>query len=122
MGIKIKQSGDFKNIETFFLKHRKFFTEEDIIDIAEYGLKVFSENTPSKSGKTSESWSYEITSTKNKWNIEYNNSNIQNGINIAILVDTGHGTSEGKWVSGTHYIDKSIKTIYKYIDKKNNFE
>ena len=46
------------------------------------------------------------------------NSNIQNGLNIAILVDTGHATPSGRYVSGTHYIDETIKEIYKYIDNK----
>lgn len=119
MGIKIKSKGDFNNIETFLIRHRdSLFTEEEIIEIAEHGLHEFEKNTPSKSGKTANSWYYEIIDTKHGRAIEYNNSNIQNGLNIAILVDTGHATNTGHWVSGVHYIDKTIKKICSYINKK----
>lgn len=120
MGIVVRNKGNFNNIEKFIIQHKNsMFTYEEIIQIAEYGLKKFEKNTPSKSGKTSESWSYNIIDTKNGRVIEYNNSNIQNGLNIAILIDTGHATATGKWVPGTHYIDKTIKSICSYIDKKN---
>lgn len=119
MGIKVKSDGDFRNIETFIMQHRSsLITDEELISIAEYGLEKFRQNTPTKSGRTSESWSYEIVKTNHGRAIEYNNSNIQNGISIAILVDTGHATSQGKWVPGTHYIDDTIDDICKYIDKK----
>lgn len=119
MSIKVKTKGNFNNTETFLISHRtSLFTDEDLFIIAEYGLQKFKDNTPSKSGKTSESWSYEIINTKKGRAIDYKNSNIQNGLNIAILVDTGHATAQGKWVSGTHYIDETIDDICSYIDKK----
>ena len=119
MGIKVKVKGDFNKTELYLLQHRKsLFTETEIMQIAEYGLEKFKQNTPSKSGKTAESWSYEIIETKDGRAIEYNNSNIQNGLNIAILVNVGHATAQGKWVAGTHYIDETVDDICSYIDKK----
>lgn len=117
-GIKVKSTGSFKNTETFLLEHKKsMFTYEQIVDIAEKSMQLFKKNTPSKSGKTSESWSYEIRKVKEEYVIDIHNSNIQNGYNIAILVDEGHAVYGGGWVSGTHYIDQTIKDIFKYIDK-----
>lgn len=119
MGIKVKNKGDFRNTEDFLMSHRtSLLTDEELIVIAEYGLKQFKHNTPSKSGKTAESWWYEIINVKNGRAIEYHNSNIQNGLNIAILVDTGHATAQGRWVPGTHYIDETVDDICSYIDKK----
>lgn len=119
MGIKVKTKGDFSLTETYLMQHRKSpFTETEIIQIAEFGLEKFRQNTPSKSGKTANSWSYEIVETKHGRAIEYSNSNIQNGLNIAILVDVGHATAQGKWVPGTHYIDETVDDICSYIDKK----
>ena len=117
--VKVKESGNFKNTETFLLSHREsLFTEKDIVDIAEKSMELFRKNTPTKSGKTAESWSYTIEKENNQYVIYVNNSNIQNGLNIAILIDTGHGTASGKYVPGTHYIDETIEEIYKYIDNK----
>lgn len=117
--VKIKSSGGFKNTETFLLKNRKsLFTDEEIVEIAEKSIELFRKNTPSDTGKTAESWSYEIKEEHNEHVIYINNTNIQNGLNIAILVDTGHATSVGKYVSGKHYIDETINEIYKYINAK----
>lgn len=119
MGFKIKSKGNFNNIESYLLTHRKSpLNETELIEVAEYGLKLFKNNTPSKSGKTADSWYYTITNEKHKQCIEYNNTNIQNGLNIAILVDMGHATAQGKWVSGTHYIDDTIEELCSYINNK----
>ena len=118
MSIKVKSSGNFKNTETFLFKHRKsLFSEDEIKQIAEYSLEIFQKNTPSNSGKTAESWSYEIKKVNGKYVIDMHNSNIQNGYNIAILVDEGHALQTGQYISGKHYIDKTIKDIFDYIDK-----
>lgn len=117
--VKVKESGNFKNTETFLLSKKKSaFTKKEIEDIAEKSIELFKKNTPSKSGKTAESWSYEIEYENNKPIIYINNDNIQNGLNIAILVDSGHGTGSGTYVSGKHYIDQTVKEIYEYINSK----
>lgn len=118
MSIKVKTTGNFKNTEKYLLSHKKsMFTYDQIVDIAEKAIQLFKENTPSKSGKTSESWFYEIRKINEEYVIDINNSNIQNGYNIAILVDEGHAVYGGGWVSGTHYIDQTIKDIFKYVNK-----
>lgn len=118
MGIKVKSTGDFKNIENYILTHKEsMFTEEQIVEIAEKSLELFKKNTPTKSGVTAESWSYEIKKVKGEYVIDMHNSNIHNGVNVAILVDSGHALYNGGWVPGTHYIDQTIEEIFKYVDK-----
>lgn len=118
MSIKVKTTGDFKNTEKYLLSHKKsMFTEEQIYEIAEHSLQLFENNTPKGSGKTANSWSYEIKIVKGEYVIDMHNSNIQNGYNIAILVDEGHALQTGQWIAGKHYIDQTIKEIFKYIDK-----
>ena len=119
MGFKVTSIGNFKNTETYLFNHRKSaFSEDELIQVAEYGLSRFISNTPKKSGKTASSWSYEIVDVNGKKTITYSNDNIQNGLNIAILVDTGHALSNGKWMPGNPYIDKTIKEICSYIRKQ----
>ena len=116
--IKFKSSGDFKNTETFLLNSKKgYFTKEELIKIAEKSIELFKENTPTKTGETANSWEYTIEYTRKGPVINIDNTNIQNGYNIAILVDQGHATQTGHWVSGEHYIDQTIKEIFKYINK-----
>lgn len=117
MGIKVKTKGHFKNTEQFLETNSKsIYTEDQIYQIADVGLELFSKNTPSSSGKTANSWTYEIIKKNGQYSIIYHNTNIQNGYNVAILVDEGHATSSGKRIPGTHYIDHTIKEIFNYIN------
>ena len=77
------------------------------------GVQVLSEATPKRTGLTAASWTFEITeNTSGQIAISFLNTNIQNGTNIAIILDTGHGTSRGGWVRGRHYIDPAIQPIF----------
>lgn len=106
------------DVEDFLGKLTVNFDEKQITEIAEKGLEKFKENTPSDSGLTRESWVYEIKKNGKNWVINYNNTNIQNGMNVALLIENGHATPSGKWISGKPYIDKTLKEIQKDLDNR----
>ncbi len=107
--VKVKRKGS--NTEQFLLQIKKGFNEEQIRLIAEKSLEKFKKNTPSDSGLTANSWFYTIDKKGDNWIINFENSNIQNGISVALLIENGHATPSGKWVSGKHFIEKTIKEI-----------
>lgn len=109
--IRVKTSKHSQKTEEFLLKIEKGFTEEQIKIIAEKSLEKFVKNTPSKTGLTAQSWTYEIHFRNGKWIIDFNNENIQNGVNVALLIENGHVTPSGKWVPANHFIDKTVKEI-----------
>lgn len=81
----------------------------------EAGVKALSEATPKKTGKTSESWSYSIDKTDNGVGISWSNSNVNDGVNIAMLIQYGHGTASGYYVEGVDYINPALKSIFDKI-------
>ena len=109
--IRVKTSKHSHRTEKFLLKIEKGFTEEQIKIIAEKSLEKFVKNTPSKTGLTAQSWTYEIYSKSGKWFINFNNENIQNGVNVVLLIENGHVTPSGKWTPANHFIDKTVKEI-----------
>lgn len=113
--ISIKTTGSFYNTERF-LEHA---TRSDIRKILEYygekGVAELSKATPLDSGKTSESWGYEIVRGFRKITIYWTNSNIVNGIPIAVILQYGHGTNHGGWVEGIDYINPAIRPIFEEI-------
>lgn len=113
--IKIKNSQRGENTEQYLVRLEENFNEKQIKVLAERALKKFKKNTPSDSGKTADSWEYEIEKRGNGWVINFNNTNIQNGMNIALLVENGHATPSGKWVPGKHFIEKTLNEIKKDI-------
>lgn len=94
-----------------------------IKNAAEIGKQELVKASPTKD--IADNWGYEIFRKADSFTIVYNNSadiikNLhynsngkldeatKNGVNIAIIVDTGHATGDGKWIEGKHYLQKAI--------------
>ena len=71
--------------------------------------------TPVDTGLTASSWYYEISNKNGSAMISFHNSNIQNGVPIAIILQYGHGTRNGGWVEGRDYINPAIRPIFDRI-------
>jgi hypothetical protein len=108
MGIRISQTGDFKKIEKFL----KRVSNKDYLKILDkygkIGVQALSSATPIDSGKTSSSWGYEIYGNSIYWT----NDNINKGVNIAVILQYGHGTRNGGYVQGRDYINPAIRPIF----------
>ena len=84
--IKVKQHGDFSILTRYFQKLNKNSPEEIIEKYAQEGVSALRANTPVDTGKTADSWSYEIIKTPNGYKLAYYNSNLTRGILVAILI------------------------------------
>lgn len=113
--ISIKHSGDFKNTERFFSKSLKMDYRTIVEKYGERGVSALRSATPRDSGETAESWDYVVENKNGRLKITFTNSNIQNGINIAIILNYGHGTASGVYVAGRNYIDPAIQPIFNEI-------
>lgn len=115
MDITVKHKGDLKNTMKYLQSSRKTVKMKEIETFIEVCIKRLKEATPVKTGLTAESWTYTINREKNSVSVFIENTNIQNGINIAILIDTGHMTKSGTYITGLHFIDPVILDTYNQI-------
>lgn len=79
------------------------------------GVAALASATPVESGLTAQSWYYKIERSGQSATISFHNSNIQNGVPIAIILQYGHGTGTGGWVEGRDYINPAIQPIFDRI-------
>lgn len=79
------------------------------------GVAALASATPVDSGLTANSWSYEIVRANGTVTINFKNSNIQNGVPIAIILQLGHATGTGGWVQGRDYINPAVRPIFDRI-------
>jgi hypothetical protein len=79
------------------------------------GVAALASATPVDTGLTARSWSYKIERSDKSVTISFHNSNIQNGVPIAIILQYGHGTRNGGWVEGRDYINPAIRPIFDQI-------
>lgn len=113
--ITIRQKGDFKKTTRFLQKAQKPLNISNLDSLAREGVAALASATPVDSGLTASSWYYKIEKTKGTTSINYYNSNIQNGVPIAIILQYGHGTRNGGWVQGRDYINPAIQPIFDKI-------
>lgn len=110
--ISIKQRGDFSKTEKFLKKSfgRNYI---DVLDkYGQQGVLALSAATPVDAGLTADSWDYKIIQNKSSISIVWENSNVNKGVNIAILLQYGHGTRNGGYVNGIDYINPALKPIF----------
>lgn len=111
----ITVKGSFDRTKSFFnrMKNREYLRVLD--RYGKLGVDALAQNTPKDSGKTAHSWNYEVDVSGDAATITWTNSNVNRGINIAVILDVGHGTGTGGYVRGRNYISPAIQPIFDHI-------
>ena len=113
--ISFRQKGDFSKLNRY-LERVKESAKIGVLDkYGREGVAALASATPVKTGKTANSWYYEIKRQNGSVSIEFKNSNIKDGIPIAVILQYGHGTGTGGWVQGRDYINPVIQPIFDKI-------
>ncbi len=113
--ISFVHKGNFKKTNKFLLFAKSFNIKTRLDKYGIIGVQALSSATPERSGKTADSWSYEITGSSDSASIVWTNSNINDGVNIAVILHYGHGTGTGGYVEGRGYISPAIQPIFDQI-------
>lgn len=79
------------------------------------GVAALASATPTHSGKTAQSWSYKVEKIGSGYQIIWSNSHVNKGVNIAIILQYGHGTGTGGYVQGRDYINPAIRSVFQEI-------
>lgn len=79
------------------------------------GVAALSSATPADTGLASNSWYYTVKVTKNGATITWSNSDVEGGFPVAVMIQYGHGTGTGGYVSGRDYINPAIVPIFDKI-------
>jgi len=79
------------------------------------GVDALSAATPIKTGLAASSWSYEVTNSGRGWTISWNNTDIENGYPVAVMIQYGHGTGTGGYVQGIDYINPALRPVFQQM-------
>ena len=110
--VSVTQKGNFKKTDRFLGKMVGFYFGQKMKHYAQLGVDALKAATPRDTGKTAESWSYEIVEKEGRTAIYWRNSNVVDGIPIAIILQYGHATRNGGFVEGIDYINPAIRSIF----------
>lgn len=114
--IRVKQKGDFGNTTRYLQRVKKGARVLNLAKFGVEGVNALKAATPVDTGLTANSWYYKIEEdTKGIYKISFCNSNVNKGVNIAIILQYGHGTRNGGWIEGRDYINPAIQPIFDKI-------
>lgn len=113
--VTFRQKGDFSKLTKFLERAKEVVHLGDLDKYGRAGVAALASATPVDSGLTAKSWYYEIKNQNGVASITFLNSNINDGVPIAIILQYGHGTGTGGWVEGRDYINPAIQPIFDQI-------
>ena len=113
--ITFHHKGNFQKTDNFLKKSKQGDYFRSLEKFAQEGVNALASATPIDSGKTAASWDYTISRSKGSVSITWTNSNINDGVNIAVIIQYGHRTRNGGYVQGRDYINPAIRPVFDKI-------
>ena len=113
--IRFRQRGDFSSLTSYFQRIKEVIKFSDLDKYGREGVVALEMYTPKDTGLTSRSWKYRIEHGNETVSISFYNTNINQGVSIAVILQYGHGTRNGGWVEGRDYINPAIRPIFDKI-------
>lgn len=113
--VSFKMTGSTKRTQNFLRRVQSQDFYSSLESLAQRGVTALAAATPKDSGLTAASWGYEIETSGDKTKITWVNSHNEGGVNIAIILQYGHGTGTGGYVAGRDYINPAIKPVFDEI-------
>ena len=113
--IEFRQHGDLKDTQDFLERIVKKDYLSNLDHYGQEGVELLAAATPKRTGKTAASWKYDIERTDTSVSIVWSNTNVNNGVPIAVIIQMGHGTGTGGYVQGVDYINPALAPLFDRI-------
>lgn len=113
--VSIKMRGDFSRTEKFLERIKQLVKLGKFDAYGKLGVEALKEATPVDTGKTANSWTYEIEHRIGKTILSWSNTNVNDGTVIAVILQYGHATGWGSYVQGTDYINPAMRPVFDKI-------
>lgn len=110
--VKVVCKGDFKKTYKYFSKLREANQMKILDKYGREGVSALASATPRNSGETANSWTYSIERSDGSATIYFENTNVNQGVNIALILQYGHGTGTGGYVQGIDYINPALEPVF----------
>ena len=116
--VMFRQKGNFKRTSDFLKRASSLNLDAILNQYGAEGVTALRNATPKKTGTTANSWHYAIQKDADRITITWSNSNIVDGVPIAVILQYGHGTRNGGYVQGVDYINPAMKPIFDKIAQR----
>ena len=116
MGLVFRHHGSYRKTQRSLQNlSARTDTEALLHRYGKLGVQYLRDATPQRTGATANAWSYEVERTSSGYTLVFNNSNSPRGVNVAILLQYGHGTRNGGYVRGLDYINPAARKLFQQM-------
>lgn len=110
--VQLTTRGSFKRSENFLKRMLKLDIRDILNNYGQKGVEALQQATPKRTGLTANSWSYQVHVYRDGASLEFLNSNFNEGVPIALILQYGHATGWGGYVQGIDYINPALRTVF----------
>lgn len=119
MKIDFQSRGDFKKLDSWLRSVASRDPTPALKRIAEDGVTSLKNSTPKDTGETANGWESRIERTPQGADISWVNvAHPDLSVNVAMIIDQGHGTRNGGYVQPRPFIKESMDNIWKTASDK----
>lgn len=116
--MSLSWQGDYRTTKRWMDKMEAGSVADVLRSCGEKGIEALSAATPVRTGKTAASWGFEAKTSSKGVTLTWTNSNVVNGVPIAIILQYGHGTGTGGYVHGRDYINPAMRPVFDEIESR----
>ena len=116
--MSLSWQGDYRATKRWMDKMEAGSVADVLRSCGEKGIEALSAATPVRTGKTAASWGFEAKTSSKGVTLTWTNSNVVNGVPIAIILQYGHGTGTGGYVHGRDYINPAMRPVFDEIENR----
>lgn len=116
--MSLSWQGDYRATKRWMDKMEAGSVADVLRSCGEKGIEALSAATPVRTGKTAASWGFEAKTSPKGVTLTWTNSNVVNGVPVAIILQYGHGTGTGGYVHGRDYINPAMRPVFDEIESR----
>lgn len=114
--ISMTMKKNFRRLEKYLDRDFTGTTRKTLNKYGEKGVEALKAVTPVRTGLTRDSWEYQVTQKDGKLRLIWRNTNLTNeGVPVVVLLEYGHGTSNGRFVPARPFVRATLKPIIERI-------
>ncbi len=113
--IRVTSTGSFDKTIKFLNNLNDKEIYNNLEHFGRVGVDALARSTPQESGETAQSWGFTVNRTGGRCSINWFNEHNVDGINIAVIIQYGHGTGTGGYIQGRDYINPAMRPVFDRI-------
>ena len=110
--LKFKKKPSFKKTHKYFERLKRVKVKHILEEYGKNGVRALAIATPIDTGKAAGSWSYKVEGNKERYTLTWFNSTMAGSVPLVVLLQYGHATRSGYFLSGRDFINPALKPIY----------